>query len=211
MKEQNKIQVDESDKKDESNPKTTLKDFIDENGKLISILGVFSALSVFIQEVTKGPIGQLFGYILSFLFLFLSIIILFELLFRTDVDCPSVRFRLFKYMLEITIFGIILYWLLSYRSIWRVVMPFFVWISLTLILSYFATKSNIIEKLTSTKSTTQKILRIGGILFFLGLVFYLFPNIAEPISEVINNGLDDMRNGLERFYESIEALHPITG
>ena len=211
MKEKEHPSNKEFQKKDSTKQKTSLKDFVDQNSKLISILGVFSALTVFVQEIVKKPIGELFGYVLSFLFLSLSIIILFELMSKAKVKSPSARLRFFKYILQLAIVGILFYWLLSYRTIWRVVMPFVVYGIILWLFSFIIMNFKVLKKLDNTNSIKLRILKIIIGLGILYIVIFVIPNFITPIAEIINNGLDEMKDGLERLYESIASFNPVTG
>jgi len=58
----------------ETKTKNSLSDYVENNSKLISVLGVFTALTVFTNNLSIKPIG----YALSFVFLTITIIIWVE-------------------------------------------------------------------------------------------------------------------------------------
>lgn len=95
--------------------KVTLYSFMEENHKVITVIGVFTALTVFTANLTLRPMAL----ILSFLFMTLTIILWLELLGRFPSKGGGWRMYWFENILSFAAFSLLAYWLLAFRAIWK--------------------------------------------------------------------------------------------
>jgi len=174
--------------------KNTLSEFIDINHKLISVLGVFTALTVFSYNLALKPIG----YALSFVFLTLTVIVWLELWAKFPKRPSSWRLTTFENILSYSTIGVIAYWLLAYREIWRIVLFFPVWLLTISIISYPVTKFGLLEKLFGWKFAQFTIVRYIFGFFLLFLALYIAGIIAAVVTPPINNFLDQLREELDK-------------
>ncbi len=188
--------VEESDKLETKPKKNTLSDYIDDNSKLISVLGVFTALTVFTRNFTIEPIG----YLLSFVFLTLSIIVWLELWTKFPKKPSSWRLLVFENVLSFSVLGIILYWLLAYRDIWRSILPFPIFLVLISLLSYPITKYKVLEKLMGLKLAQYKIVKILFGLVLILLLGFIAEILSLLIAYPVNNTFDQMRNEIDSIF-----------
>lgn len=177
--------------------KNSLSEYIEENSKLISVLGVFTALTVFTYGLPIKPLG----YALSFVFLSISVVVWIELWTKFPPEPSSWRLVLFENILSYSILGIIVYWLLAYREIWRIILVFPIWMILVSIIGYPLSKYKIFNKIAGYKIAKYQVVRI-----LFGLVLLLFVTIiagliAIKLSPWINHGLDEMRNGIDKLMD----------
>jgi len=84
----------------------TLFDFIEENQRLITVLGVFTALTVFSSNLPLKP----FGYVLSFMFMSLTVLLWLELWQKFPTKSGSWRLTVFENVLPFTVLAVIAYW-----------------------------------------------------------------------------------------------------
>ena len=92
---------------------TTLSEFIEDNHKLITTLGVFTALTIFTKTQTTGQISGL----LSFLCLSMALLIWVEL-WRKIPRPSTFSLQVFEILLSIFVIGLALNYLLEYRRYW---------------------------------------------------------------------------------------------
>lgn len=164
----------------------TLSDYIEQNSKLISVLGVFTALTVFSHNLNIKTIGN----ILSFVFLSLTIIVWLELWTKFPSRPSSWRLILFENILSFSIFGIIFYWFLAYRVIWRAILVFPLWISIMSFISYLITKFNLMEKILGQKFSKYQTARIIFGLLIMIPIYFISLYLAAIISKPINYAFD---------------------
>jgi len=100
----------------------SLKEFIKENNALLSALAVFVAISAFLSRL---PINWL-NSALSFILFGGIVVILYEIqsYFPKDQNKMSLRLFLFNYVIIFGLWGILLYWLLTFRTFWKVFLFF---------------------------------------------------------------------------------------
>jgi hypothetical protein len=165
----------------------TLKTFIDNNDKLLSALGIFTALTVFSSNLSPKYIG----YVLSFLFLSTTILLWLELWARFPSKFATTRLIWFENILSYSIMAVIAYWLIAFYEIWRL----FLFLPIALILLYlfsiFIKHFSIFNIVFYAKSIRHKILRyiLGCIVLIVVLYisFYIANQLASPINTLINN------------------------
>jgi hypothetical protein len=95
--------------------RVALHTFIEENHKLLAVLGVFTALTVF----SAGLPLRALGTVLSFLFMAITVLLWFELLERFPAKTAGWRMNLFEILLTLTVLVLLLYWFVDYRAVWE--------------------------------------------------------------------------------------------
>ncbi len=126
--------------------KISLATFVEENQKLLTVIGVFTAVTLFATNIKILYMAT----ILSFLFLLLTLLLWIELINKFP-KTGSAILGWFEAILGICILGLIFYWLVEYREIWQVVLPFFFQLILILILSYIIKKTNLFNRIFKAK------------------------------------------------------------
>ncbi|MBK7377916.1 MAG: hypothetical protein IPJ03_02750 [Ignavibacteriales bacterium] len=179
--------------------KNRLDNFIESNQKLISVLGIFTALTVF----TANLQFKAFGYALSFIFMSITLIIWIEVLEKFPKGNAHWRLKIFETLLSFSFFGLILYWLLSYREIWHQIMFFPLTIILTTLLisifTYPIKKYDLFNRFFKTKPGKLKIIR--HLLFLIIVIFFFYVSfwLATLISPPVNSLLDQMREEITKW------------
>jgi hypothetical protein len=170
----------------------TLTDFIESNHKLLTILGVFTALTVFSVNLTIKPLG----YILAFIYFTMTILVWLEIWSKFPAGTGSWRLFWFENIISFLMLFIIAYWLIEYRSIWKYFLMPLLFIIITGIFSVIIKKFNIFNRLFHTKPGKLKFLRyLFGVLIMIVVLFlsiYLVSFFAPPT----NTFLDGLRNYL---------------
>lgn len=92
--------------------KVSLRTFVEYNHKLLSVLGVFTALSVFARGLPLSGMGQ----ILSFFFLTLTILLWFELMSQYPTPA-SMRLMWFENFVTFAVLFTAGYWLMDYNAL----------------------------------------------------------------------------------------------
>jgi len=95
--------------------KPTLASYIEDNHKLITVLGVFTALTVFSTNLRLQP----FGYLLSWLFMSLALLVWIELWGRFPNKKGNWTLTWFENFLSIAVLVVLVYWLVDFRQIWH--------------------------------------------------------------------------------------------
>lgn len=170
--------------------RVSLKEFIGDNSVLFSALAVFAGLSAFL---TRLPINWLNG-VLSFAFFTGMLIIIYEIYsnFPKDQNKISPRLFLFYYVVLTGLWGILIYWLLEFRSFWRIFLafPLFIFLFLTIHSTFKPLgRINFLVKIFGIgrkKNTFQLILRdiywiaiIGASLTYAGILAPIFNIILD--------------------------------
>ena len=93
----------------------TLSGFIDENQRLISVLGVFTAICVFVGQL---PI-QWFAYMLSFAFTLLTVILWLELWSKFPSGSGDWKITTFENILALAVLALLTYVLVDFRRLWK--------------------------------------------------------------------------------------------
>ncbi len=94
----------------------TLGDFVEDNSKLLSAVGLFTALTVFSSTLEPRVVGAF----LSFLFLSATVVLWFELMEKFPAGTPATgRLTWFETILSFAMLVVVFYWLLQFRGFWR--------------------------------------------------------------------------------------------
>lgn len=159
---------DEQARIEKKNEKKSLTEFIEQNHKLISVLGILTALTVFTYNL---PL-KLLGYLLSFGFLFLTILVWFELWAKFPKKPTSWRLSNFESTLQFLIFGLVIYWFLAYREIWHYLLVFPLWLVSVYLITWPILKYKLFKD-EKKKSRMSNFLRylVGVLVVFFAFLF----------------------------------------
>jgi len=151
--------------------KATIREFVEENDKLLAVLGIFVGVAAF----TVNSQIRLIGQIVAFLFILAALLIWSELFYRFVRDKPPHRRLIFFYLvLTVAFLMTILYWMLEFNNIMR-----FALAGLLFEIVFIHVKS------------------LGGETKFVRIVMWVaFWLIAFGVAVNMNNGLDRFRNYL---------------
>lgn len=169
-----------------SKQKNTLAKFIEDNNNLLTIFGVFVAVTTF---ATGLPIKSI-GSALAFIFLTLTIIIWLEIWEQFPSGDGTWKLTIFENLLSFGTFVLVFYWLLDYRNVWSYAMPFFIALILMSIISAILKKYNVFNRLFHAKPNERKMLRHTIGLILLMLMLYISFGIGEYLAPHANNFLD---------------------
>jgi hypothetical protein len=100
----------------------TLATYIEDNQKLLTVLGVFTALTGF---STNLPI-KLFGVVLSFCCMGIALLVLVQLWLRFPAYPEDISTTLFKLFLFVAMLTLFLYWLVAFTTVWSYALPLIV-------------------------------------------------------------------------------------
>ena len=166
--------------------KPTLHSFIEENHKLITVLGVFTALTVFAANLTLKPMGL----ILSFLFMTLTIILWLELLGRFPSKGAGWRMDWFENILSFTVLALLVYWLLDFRSVWKSVLIVLVFGLVLQGVSAAMRRLNAFNRIFHAKPGEKRTLRYAVWLVLVVASVALAIGVAALVTPWINSWLD---------------------
>lgn len=93
----------------------TLSEFVENNEKLISVLGVFTAVSLFVSGLSV----HWFGYMLSFMFMILTVILWLELWSKFPSGSGDWKITTFENILMVAVFTLFAYVLVDFRDLWK--------------------------------------------------------------------------------------------
>ena len=104
----------EADQKAEKN---TLGEFIENNHRLLSAVGLFAALTIFAANL---EIEAILGAVLSSMLLSATVILWMELLGKFLDSAPATeKMTWFGFTLTVALFVMAFYWLLQLQDLWR--------------------------------------------------------------------------------------------
>lgn len=166
----------------------TLSKFVEDNEKLINVLGVFTAITVFVSELRL----QIFGYALSFAFMALTVILWLELWGKFPSGKGDWKLIWFENILTLTVMAIIFYWLIDFRDIWREALVFLIFSIISAVFSVVMKRFGIFNKLFLTQDGELKWLRYTFGFIIILIILYTSLIIAYAITPSINNALDSI-------------------
>ena len=167
--------------------KVTLGEFIETNHKLLSTLGIFTVLAVFSNNLQLKGIG----YFLSFLFVAAMVLIWLELWARFPTK-GSEKLVWFENIISVATLGVVVYWLVDFRSIWRYYLPMLILLILLWPMSEIMRRFNIFNVVFHTKPGERKTLRYILGLLILMVAFIISGRIAGLLAPPINALLDEI-------------------
>jgi len=180
---------DETQAKDSQ--QVTLAAFIEDNHKLLTSLGVFTALTLFAGNLPLRPVG----YVLSFLFLAATVLLWFEL--QSRFPKPGTHALIwFENILFYATMVLIGYWLLEFRSLWR----HFLFILMALVLLWLGSlvikRYNLFNRLFRAEAGSLKHVRYAFAHVLLWTAIILAFSISYQIAQPLNDFLDELANQL---------------
>lgn len=160
--------------------KAGIADYIEKNHKLLSAMGIFTALTVFANNLAIKPIG----YTLSFMFLMLTVLVAITLWRQHDYKNESQLLILFHRSLLIITFLLALYWLIDFRTIWHDTLWMVIWIILLSI--YVVLVARFTEKYAA-RPLWQRLIYALVIIAIFVLLGYGSYRISGPINRVLDS------------------------
>ena len=169
-------------------PRPTLHQYIEENHKLITTLGVFTALTLFARQI---PSPQ-FASILSLLFLTLSMIVWFELFGRFPAKTGTLTLMYFESALGFTVLTLAIYWFLTARAVIPAITIVLTFGAISSLFSALVKRHDLFNRLFRTRPGQRRTLRyIAGIILIAVMAMisivaatlaatYLDPLLGEP-------------------------------
>ncbi|SRR5581483_313252 len=167
----------------------TLTDFVDENSKLISALGVFTALTVFSTNLTLKP----YGYALSFAFMTLTVLLWLELWGKYPARRGSWRLTWFENILFLTVLAVVFYWLLEFRTIWHEFLQSLLFLIILAPIGYLIKKFDLFNRVFHTEPGKLKLFRYLLAILIGLVIMYISYYLANLIAPPLNTVLDQMR------------------
>ncbi len=170
-------------------PKPSLYDFINDNHKVITVLGVFTALTAFsstfpIEGFAKG---------VSTLFLTLTLLVWIELWGRFPSSMGTTTLFWFENVLSLTMLALIAYWVVSVRIIFPPLV-FILVFGLTLsLITWILQRFDLFNRILHTEPGGRKVLRyVLGIIILIvsfAITFLITALISLPIDQLLANQL----------------------
>ncbi|MGQ0722236.1 MAG: hypothetical protein ACT4PE_11805 [Candidatus Eiseniibacteriota bacterium] len=178
---------------DNPRPSSPLASFLEENQRLITVLGVFTALTVFTASLPLKVIA----YGLSFVFLSLALLVWFELWWRLPDARGNLRVFWFGQLLTLAVLGVLAYSLLEFRGAWRttmvVVLCPVVYIPL---IHVTEVRWGVPARLAAGPLGRGRVGRFVAVHGLRWFTLWLSVSVATVLSRPINEGLDRVRTAL---------------
>ena len=169
-------------------PKTamTLSELLEDNHTLLEVIGVFTAVSVFIGQLQI----HWFAHVLSFLFMVLVIVLCVELWTKFPRGTGSMKVLLFEYALTAAVFFLLLDLFVDYRDIWThfLYVPIFLVLSCTVLLGF------VVPVLRAVIPKNKVLRKVVGLVISV-VVIYLSMRLAVHIEP-----------GANRFFDAVNRL-----
>ena len=138
----------------DSHPRT-LSAFVDANHKLLSTLGIFTALTVFARALPIRIVGDL----TSFFFLAATITLWFELQEQYPPKGTSQKLRLFELAVSYAVLCLVVAWVFVYWAFWRLILVGILFLILGLGATSLLQRYNVFNRLMGTKAGERSRLR----------------------------------------------------
>lgn len=132
----------------------SIAEFINENHKHISVIGIFTAVTLFATNIKI----LYFATALSFLFLTLTLFLWVELIGKFPSK-GSGMLGWFEAILAVSILVIVGYWFVEYRNVWSLILPYVFQLIIVGIVSAIIKKTDFFNKLFNAKPGGKKLLR----------------------------------------------------
>lgn len=193
---------------------TTLNDFIESNHKLLSTLGIFTALSVFATNLPH----KAFGHILSFVFMGITLLLWFELFGRFPAKGAARRLVLFEGLISICAFLVAVNWFVQFSWMWEEVIVLPIFITIFVVLIYVA--STVIKRF----DLFNRVFRVGGgqkkwLRYFVGICMLLLFSILSlfatalivPKAKTLLKEVREVTREFQPFYGNDSATNRSNG
>lgn len=165
---------------------TTLGDFLEENQRVITVLGVFTALTVFANNLRPAEFGQF----LSFIFLAIALLIWFELWARFPAKASNWRLNWFENLLSLVVMVLVGYWIVAVHQWVHDLITMLVWGFSLAGISHFARKHDLFNRVFRTVPDGRRRLRYGIGLLLQVLVLALSLAVAGILGPPIDRFVD---------------------
>lgn len=165
-------------------PKTTatLSELLADNHTLLEVIGVFTAVSVFIGQLEI----RLFAYVLSFLFMILVVILCVELWTRFPRYTTSLKVMVFKGVLTAAVLLLLLDLFVDYRNIWK----YFLYLPIFIVIFYAVFMGLVAPVLRRTSLYRNKtLLRLVAAVIAIILAYFSM-RLAVLVEPGVNQLLD---------------------
>jgi hypothetical protein len=175
----------------EDEPIITLKDYLDENKDILTILGVFVAVTVLAGSLSI----KLVALFISFFSFTCAMIILLECWRRPTRGKPSERLYFFKYALTLLALTFFVYWFIIFDLIYAD--------AISLVLAVFLMEGVvwILKKLTNNQKlkliTVQAVLLVIAILIVAGLIGNAIKGSVQAIAVGIAAASAQMKGSIQ--------------
>jgi hypothetical protein len=154
----------------------SLSQFLEDNQKLISVLGVFNAITVFSLSLPYKKMSLM----LSFAFLSITIIIWIELWAKFPRDTRvTTRLSIFENILSYSLLLLVVYWFFAYKEIFIINLHFIIWLIIISVLAHLIKTMNLFQPINKNSNKSQSIRIIFGIIVIV-FTWYL-SSIISPI------------------------------
>lgn len=181
--------------KNSVNKKKTLSEHIEENQKLITVMGVFTALAIFARNIEIVQIRTM----LSFLFISIAILVWIELSLKKYENKPTWRLILFDYAILLSVLFLVGYWLIEYFETWSslIIIPmYFLFITIFI---YLLKKIKVIRNLNNPETIKFKKTKLTLHYLIFILIIILSMLITSLIKEPLSDFLKAQHNRLINF------------
>ena len=170
----------------QNNEARTLGLFIEANHRLLTVLGVFTAMTLFALNLPVRAIGGFLG----FLFMAITILVWLELWSRFPSGGGQWRFTLFENLLSVSIIVLFFYWFTDFRAIWSQALILLVWVLLMGAVSGLMSRHDWFNRVFHTEPGGRVWLRytVGITLLLATMVVALV--IAALVAPPVNRFLD---------------------
>lgn len=168
----------------------TLSGFVEQNEKLIGVLGVFTAVSIFTGQLRL----HWFAYGLSFVFMLLVVILWIELWSKFPYGSGDWKIAAFEDLLFLAVIGLVAYVLIDYRDIWDQYLAFaIVYLVLSLIMGsalWIVKKYGMFNRLFRAVPRGKTVLAYLIAMAIFGMSLYASFRLAVLIAPAANRVLD---------------------
>jgi hypothetical protein len=188
--------------KEPEDERPTITSFVNANFNMLTALGIFAALAAF---STTLPIPGA-AYFLSFIFLFGTVLIWWELLRGFSARVPTKggggALIWFENVMTIGVFALILYWLIAFRTVWRqlliVPMAAIMMQAVLGVVSYVSKRSNWFNRTFHVQPGELRGLRYWIYALAAVSAFLLCLGVASLLIGPVNQLLDSIRAQLDK-------------
>ena len=177
-------------------PRTvSLSQFVEQNEKLFGVLGVFTAVSVFVGQLRL----HWFAYGLSFVFTLLVLLLWIELWSKLPLGTGGWKITVFENLLSLAVIGLVAYLFIDYRDIWHqyLFVPVFLFIYSLIgaVFWWVVKKYNVFDRLFHTVPRRKAFLQY---LVIGTSTYYVSNRLAVLITPAVNRVLDALYKALSR-------------
>ena len=173
---------------EERKVKVTLSDFIEDNYKLLSVLGILTALTIFSGNLTPRAIGS----VLSLAFLSEAVLVWLELWAKFPRK-GSLRLVFFENILSLIIMTVIAYWLIELQKMSYSLIFYLTFLVILYCFSMIIKKFNVFELFFPQR----KIFRYIFGFIIIWVVWVLSSYFAEYLTPFVNTSIEELRQSME--------------